>query len=439
MRKKLFSGIVVVLSACFILSAIVIFAADQLKKEKIYPDLELFSDTLSIVHSAYVEPKDIHELIYGALKGMLSSLDPHSQFLDPDEFKDLKVETEGQFGGLGIEITIKDNLLTVITPIEDTPAWKAGIKAGDRIVKIDGELTRDLELSKAVKKLRGKPGTEVKLTILRESESKVLEIKVVRDIIKVKDIKKAQIIEDGIAYVRLIEFRENTVKEFDAALKQLKSQGMNSLILDVRFNPGGLLDVAIDVTSRFVPKGSLVVSTQGRDPASKMEFKSKYNAPILDIPLVVLINEGSASGSEILAGALQDDNRAVIMGAKSFGKGSVQTVIPMKDGSALRLTTSKYFTPSGRSIHNIGIEPDIVVESKIITEKEDDTVEDIFKKLEINDEKPKDKPVKKEEKNDAKKEDKDEEFFRKDNQLLRAIDLIKAIKVYNKRKVEKVE
>lgn len=433
MRKKLFGGIVVILSACFILSAIVIFAAEQLKKEKIYPDLELFSDALSIVHSAYVEPKDIHELIYGSLKGMLSSLDPHSQFLDPDEFKDLKAETEGQFGGLGIEITIKDNLLTVITPIEDTPAWKGGIKAGDRIVKIDGELTRDIELSNAVKKLRGKPGTEVKLTILRESESKVLEIKIVRDIIKVKDIKRAQIIEDGIAYVRLIEFRENTVREFDNALKQLKSKGMNSLILDVRFNPGGLLEVAIDVTSRFLPKGSLIVSTQGRDAASKIEFKSKYNTPILDMPMVVLINEGSASGSEILAGALQDDNRAVIMGSKSFGKGSVQTVIPMKDGSALRLTTSKYFTPSGRSIHNIGIQPDIVVESRVISEKEEDSAEDIFRKLEINDEKPAEDKAKEEEKKDDKKEDKDEDFIRKDNQLLRAIDLIKAIKVYNKK------
>jgi carboxyl-terminal processing protease len=435
------------------LGAFVLFGAEKLKKEKVYPDLELFSDALTIVHTAYVEEKSIHDLIYGSLKGMLASLDPHSQFLDPEAFKELKVETEGQFGGLGIEITIKDNLLTIITPIEDTPAWKAGAMAGDRIVKIDGELTRDITLSDAVKKLRGKPGTEVKLTILRESESRVLELTIVRDIIKVKDVKKAQILEDGIAYIRLIEFREGTVKEMEAALAQLKEKGMNALILDVRYNPGGLLETAVDATSFFVPKDSLVVWTQGREADSKQEFKSHKTNGYLGMPMVVLINQGSASGSEILAGALQDHQRAIIMGTKSFGKGSVQTVIPMSDGSALRLTTSKYFTPSGRSIHNIGIQPDIVVEPRLLSEDEVNEQDDIFKQLETREEdlnkaankekldkEQKEQPAKEKKAQDEKEKQTQpqsllerEDFYRYDYQLLRAVDLLKAIKVYNKR------
>lgn len=460
MRKRIFATASVLFFLSLTISGIMLFGAEKLKKDKVYPDLELFSDALSIVHSAYVEEKSVHDLIYGALKGMLASLDPHSQFLEPDAFKELKVETEGQFGGLGIEITIKDNLLTIITPIEDTPAWKAGVMAGDRIVKIDGELTRNIELSDAVKKLRGKPGTEVQLTILRESENKVLEFTIVRDVIKVKDVKKAQILEDNIGYIRLVEFREETAKQLEAALKQLKDKGMDSLIFDVRYNPGGLLDVAVDVTSYFLPKDSLVVWTQGREAGSKQEFKSKQMAGFaLDIPMVVLINEGSASGSEILAGALQDQRRAIIMGTKSFGKGSVQTVIPMSDNSALRLTTSKYFTPSGRSIHNVGIEPDIVVEQRIIPDSELIVEEDVFKKLQTREEDLNmgKKPPKAEKVSPAKEEKKDsnikpegkdkkvapedlsetEDFYRRDYQLLRAIDLLKAIKVYNKR-AEKV-
>lgn len=441
MRKRFFVGAMVIFTAIFALSALVIFGAEQLKKENVYPQLELFSDALTIVHSVYVDQVIVHDLIYGALKGMLASLDPHSQFLDPEAYKELKVETEGQFGGLGIEITIKDNLLTIITPIEDTPAWKAGVKTGDRIVKIDGELTRDITLPDAVKKLRGKPGTEVNLTILRESESKILEIKIVRDIIKINDVKKVQILEEGIGYIRLIEFREDSAKEFEGALKRLKESGMAGLILDVRYNPGGLLDVAIDITSYFLPKDSMVVWTQGRGAESKVEFKSKGKDHLLDMPMVVLINEGSASGSEILAGALQDHHRAIIMGTKSFGKGSVQTVIPMSDGSALRLTTSKYFTPSGRSIHNIGIEPDIVVEPRLIEEDESSEKDDIFKQLEENDNPKKEdnalpKDGKEKPKPEEKKKDESllekEDFYRRDAQLLRALDLLKAIKVYNK-------
>jgi carboxyl-terminal processing protease len=354
---------------------------------------------------------------------MLSSLDPHSQFMDPDTYNELKVDTEGKFGGIGIQITIKDGLLTVVTPIEDTPAWKAGVKTNDRIVKINGELTRDITLTDAVKKLRGKPGETVNMSILRESEKKILEFKIAREIIKIKDIKEARILEDGIAYIRLVEFRENTPKDIDSALENLKKSGMNAFILDLRNNPGGLLDVAVRVTEKFIPKDKLICSTKGRVNKQNLEFRALSNNPILDLPMAVLINEGSASGSEIVAGALQDYRRAIIVGIKSFGKGSVQTVIPLSDGSALRLTTSKYFTPLGHEIHGKGVIPDIAVEEgriKLDTEKEPPTEkpQDIFEEIENKEKQP--KPKKEEQTFD----------YKSDNQLMRAVDILKAIKFY---------
>jgi carboxyl-terminal processing protease len=350
---------------------------------------------------------------------MLSALDPHSQFMDPDTYNELKVDTEGKFGGLGIEITVKDGLLTVITPIEDTPAWKAGIKANDRIVKINNELTRDITLTDAVKKMRGKAGEAVNLTILRESEKKILEFKIVRDIIKIKDIKEARILEDGIGYIRLVEFRENTPQDIDVVLEKLKKEGMNAFILDLRNNPGGLLDVAVKVAERFVEKGKLVVYTKGRKLSQNLEFISRYAQPILDLPMVVLVNEGSASGSEIVAGTLQDYKRAIVLGTKTFGKGSVQTVIPLGDGSALRLTTSKYFTPLGREIHGKGIMPDIVVEEGKV---EPETQE------ELKTEKPQDifEEIEKKEKTVPQEGLK----YKSDNQLSRAIDVLRAVKIY---------
>jgi carboxyl-terminal processing protease len=339
--------------------------------------------------------------------------------MDPETYNELKIETEGKFGGLGIEITIKDGLLTVVTPIDDTPAWKAGIKAGDRIVKIDDQLTRDMELSDAVKKMRGKPGDPVTLTILRESEKKLLDIKIVRDMIKIRDIKEARILEDGVGYIRLVEFRENSQQEFQNALDRLYKEGMNSLILDLRNNPGGLLDVAVKVAEKFVDKGKLIVSTKGRKPNQNFEFNSHNSKPVLTMPVVVLINEGSASGSEIVAGCLQDYKRALIIGTKSFGKGSVQTVIPLSDGSALRLTTSKYFTPSGKVIHGKGVDPDIVVESVAPASKEEDEkqvkVDQVFDQLE---------------KNEKQNKDKQEFNWKSDNQLVRAVDILKAAKFY---------
>jgi carboxyl-terminal processing protease len=336
-------------------------ASRENKKEELYRQVELFSDTLAIIQEDYVDETKPKDLIYGALKGLLSSLDEHSQFLDPDAYSELKIDTEGKFGGLGIEITIKDGMLTIITPIEDTPAWRAGIKAGDGIVKINDELTREMTLTDAVKKMRGKPGETIKLSILREGDKKLLEFPIKREMIKIKDVKYAKILEPGIGYIRLTEFRENTAQQLNAAITSLSKQKMNALILDLRNNPGGLLDEAARITGKFIPQGKLIVYTKGRKSSEDVRFTSQVKNPILNLPLVILINEGSASGSEVVAACLQDYKRAMIIGTKSFGKGSVQAIIPLGDGSALKLTTSKYFTPSGKVIHGKGVIPDIIV------------------------------------------------------------------------------
>lgn len=418
MRKKAIFGLIIAAGALAILSA-AFSGQDEKKnaKDELYRQVELFADSLAIVQSDYVSDVPPKELIYSALKGMLSGLDPHSQFLDPDTYSELKVDTQGKFGGLGIEITIKDGLLTVVTPIEDTPAWNAGIKAGDRIVRINDNLTRDMTITEAVKVLRGKPGTSVNLTILRESEKKVLEFKVVRDTIKIKDIKEARILDDGIGYIRLVEFRENTGRDIQNTLESLKKQGMKAFILDLRNNPGGLLDSAVKVAELFIEKKNLVVSTQGRQKEQNLQFFSSNSRPFLGFPMAVLINEGSASGSEIVAGCLQDYKRAVVIGTKSFGKGSVQTVVPLQDGSALRLTTAKYYTPGGRQIHEKGLVPDIIAEEAVLQPVEgalsqEDRKKEVFEQLE------------KEEKK-AKKENAWD--YRQDTQLMRAMDVLKAL------------
>jgi len=414
MRKKIIIGILI---SSFILTVYTIsLGIERKKKEEIYKQMELFSDAFVNIQSDYVEEKDPKDLIYGALKGMLSSLDPHSQFLTPEEYSELKQETTGEFGGLGIEITTKDGLLTVVTPIEDTPAWKTGIKSGDKIVKIDGEITRDITLQQAVRKLRGKPGAEVNITILREGVKELLEFKITRDIIKIKDVKDVIILEDNTGYIRLVEFRENTHNEFEKEIKRLRDEGCDSLILDLRNNPGGLLDVAVKITQIFLESNKLIVSIKGRKENQNMEYKSKYPHPFIDLPLVVLVNSGSASGSEIVAGCLQDYRRAIILGEKTFGKGSVQTVIPLFDGSALRLTTSKYFTPKAREIHGKGIQPDIIVEEKEISEiSKEAKPKDIFEKME-----------------EKESERKIPEKYSQDPMILRALGVIKAIKIYKK-------
>ncbi|MCX5697478.1 MAG: S41 family peptidase [Candidatus Omnitrophica bacterium] len=423
MYKKI---VVVLLLGTVILffSTFAISSSDKRKKDELYREVAIFSDALAIIQSDYVDETKPKDLIYGALRGMLAALDPHSQFMDPETYNELKIDTTGKFGGLGIEITIKDGLLTVVTPLEDSPAWKAGIKAGDRIVKINDDLTRDITLTDAVKKLRGRPGEAINVTVLRESEKKLIEFKLVRDIIKIEDIKEARIIKDGIGYIRITEFRESTPRDISIALQNLSKQGMNSLILDLRNNPGGLLDAAVSVSEKFLEKGKKVVSTRGRNKANQsMDFLSQEAHPITKLPMVVLINEGSASASEIVAAALQDHKRAIVLGVKSFGKGSVQTVIPLSDGSALRLTTSKYFTPAGHQIHGKGVMPDIVVEeTKTETARvpeEPEKSEEIFNQIENKQAAPK--------KDTA-------AALKADNQLMRAVDILKGIGIFNRLK-----
>lgn len=407
MRKRLlivFIGVIFIFcGACLAVSGI-----EKKKNDELYRQVEVFSDTIAIIQSAYVEEVKPKELIYGALKGMLASLDAHSQFMDPDAYEELKADTEGKFGGLGIEITIKDGLLTVITPIEDTPAWKAGLKPADRIIKINDELTREMTLSDAVKKMRGKTGETVKLSILRESQKKLLEFKIARQVIKIRDIKQASILQDGIGYIRISEFSENTPRDFDSALDKLLKQNMNSLILDLRNNPGGLLDSAVKVSERFIPAGKLIISASGRDKSQKFEVKSEAKKPIVALPLAVIINEGSASGSEIVAACLQDYKRAAILGKKSFGKGSIQTVIPLFDGSALRLTTGRYLTPSGKLIHGKGVTPDILVEDSAVDGQ-------------------KTAPEDKEPDKDLKSPEFD---YKSDPQIIHALEALKAAKLY---------
>jgi len=333
-----------------------------------YENLEIFSDALSIVQNEYVEEVSSDDLVYGALRGMLNQLDAHSQFMAPDIYKELKVETEGHFGGLGIVISLDDNkMLTVISPIEDTPASKAGIISGDKIIKINGESSQGLILEEAVKKLRGPKGSKVTITILRlhedeeEGGPEELDFTLTRDEIKIPSVK-SKMLDHDVGYIRLVEFSERTGRDLEKKLKELNEEGARALVLDLRSNPGGLLNVAAEVSDKFLDKGRLIVYTQSRSSDQNMRFKSKRDSTIdPDLPIVVLVNGGSASAAEIVAGALMDWHRAVILGEKTFGKGSVQSIIPLSDGSALRLTTAKYLTPNGHSINGVGISPDIEV------------------------------------------------------------------------------
>ena len=366
-------GICVFLILCsfiYFTQCVSVEAADQ--DAELYEQIELFSDAVTIVRSDYVENPEPKKLVYGALSGMLSSLDEYSQFMDPEEFKEIQIETKGEFGGLGIEISIRDNTLTVITPMDGTPAYKAGIKAGDKIIKIDGELTQDITLTGAVKKLRGKPKTKVVLSILRKGEKGLLDFTIARSIIKLESIKTAKMLDDELGYIRLIEFQEKTPRDLNNKLLELQKKGMKGLILDVRNNPGGLLDTAFEVSSKFLPSGAIVVSLEGRVPKQNKIFKTRGNKGFTDFPMIVLVNEGSASASEIVAGAIQDNERGIVVGTKTFGKGSVQTVVPLVDGSAVRLTTAVYHTPSGRVISHKGIIPDVEIKPEEKAEKSDD-------------------------------------------------------------------
>jgi carboxyl-terminal processing protease len=371
MRKRLFYGVLLtVLGLNLFFGAQFYFrSAQAAEKNDVYSNLELFTRVLERVRQDYVDGENLtyQDLIYGALRGMLNTLDPHSEFMEPAKYNELKNDTEGVFGGVGIVLGLRGEQLTVIAPIEDTPAFRAGIMSGDRIVKIEGRSTEKLSVTEAVKRLRGQPGTEVTISVLRPSTGAVKDHKLTRANIKlhtVKDIngnREFPLGEDKIGYVHLIQFGEQTMSELDAALKKLEAQGLQGLIVDLRDNPGGLLDAAAKVCEKFLQPRTLVVSTEGRDPAEKKEYRATSRGQLPKLPLVVLVNGGSASASEIVAGCLQDLKRAVIVGEQTFGKGSVQSVIPLPDGSALRLTTAKYYTPSHKVIHEKGITPDILV------------------------------------------------------------------------------
>ncbi len=338
-------------------------AEAQAGKDSPYEMYALFSKVVEQVRANYVEGEKstYRDLIYGALRGMLQSLDPHSQFMDEEAFKAMKEDTAGKFGGLGITIGVQDAVLTVIAPMEDTPAFRAGLLSGDKIIEINGESTDGLALEDAVKKLRGDPGTKVKIKIFRPKTQLVKEFELERAVINVPSIKDTRVLDGGIGYVRMLQFGEDTADDLQRALDELEAQQVKALVLDLRSNPGGLLTAAVDVAQKFLRRGNLIVFTRGRDNRLERSYRARAREIFPFVPMAVLINGYSASASEIVAGALQDNRRAVLVGEKSFGKGSVQSVLPQDGDTAIRLTTAKYYTPSERVIHDHGIEPDVVV------------------------------------------------------------------------------
>jgi len=354
----------------FVSGILILFVAGFLfginaKTEKQSPEsdieyLGLFTQVYKLVKDYYVEPVEPKKLIHGALKGMLSSLDPFSAYFPPEEFKEFTTETQGEFGGLGIEIMMENHKLIIVAPIEDTPAWKAGLKPGDIILEIDGKPVEKMTLMQAVKLMRGKPGTKVTLTIWRKGLEKPIKVTITRAIIKIKSVKTRELENGSIGYIRLTQFQENSAEDFEKALEKFKNK--KGIIIDLRNNPGGLLTTAVAIADMLLPEGKLIVYTKGRIPRSNEEFYSN-SEPIVpeDLPIVLIVNKGSASASEILTGALRDNNRALAVGDTTFGKASVQTLIPLEDGSGVKITTAYYYTPSGKLIMWKGITPDIVV------------------------------------------------------------------------------
>jgi carboxyl-terminal processing protease len=336
--------------------------------KSVYKDIKIFNEVFDMVKKNYVDEVDSSTLIRGAINGMIRSLDPHSSFMTPDLYKELEVETQGQFGGIGIEITILKDILTVVSPIEDTPAFNAGVKSGDQIIKIDGKSTKDITIMEAVKKLRGPKDTKVTITIMRESMSKPKDIVLTRAIVQIKSVK-SKIFENNIGYIRIASFHERTADDLRKVLREIseKLRSMKGFVLDLRNDPGGLLIQAIEVSDMFLKSG-IIVSTRGRTKNMETKAMARNDGNEITCPIVVLVNEGTASAAEIVAGALQDNGRALIIGMQTFGKASVQTVIALEDGSALKLTTARYYTPNGRSIQAEGIKPDIVVKYIRLTE-----------------------------------------------------------------------
>jgi carboxyl-terminal processing protease len=399
------------------------FATSPVDAASDYQELQLFTDVLTIVKRSYVEEVSIEDLVYGAIDGMMASLDPHSGFMPPDIYREMKVDTRGEFGGVGIEISVRDGVLMIIAPLEDTPASRAGLLAGDQIIKIEDAFTKDMELMEAVKLMRGEPGSQISITVLREAFDRPQRFTLTREVIKVKSVK-ARTLEEGFGYIRLSQFQERTAAELDKALDTLRDEnpdGLQGLVLDLRNNPGGLLDQAVEVADRFLADG-LIVYTQGREEDAQMEFSASRSGTEPEYPVVVLINGGSASASEIVAGALRDQGRAVLMGTRSFGKGSVQTIIPLSDDSGLRLTTARYYTPNGISIQARGIDPDIEVIAGKITEVAEATP---FREQDLKNHFETESPAEQA----ADQTLAPDEEVRSDYQLLRALDLLKGWKI----------
>ncbi len=457
-RSKLSRLAVVMLAFGYLVCGATVERANAMPKKKTntgsrntYEELSVFSNVLHLIQGNYVEEVEVKDLVQGAIRGMLRTLDPHSSFMTPDMYKEMQIDTRGEFGGLGIEIGIRDGILTVISPIEDTPAFRAGIEAGDKIIKISGESTKNMTLTDAVKLMRGKKGTPITITIARESFTTPKDFVIVRDIIKLKSTR-GKLIDDGIGYVKITSFQEKTTKDLHKALEKMTADdGMSKgLILDLRNNPGGLLNQAVGVSDTFIDSG-LIVYTDGRLRSQKTQFPAKESGTYKDFPIVVLVNSGSASASEIVAGALQDHKRAIVIGIKTFGKGSVQTIMSLDDGSALRLTTAKYYTPNGRSIQAKGIVPDIEVKrilkkpaeveaelpdnkSHVMREKDLDhhfeNEPDKGSKEKDADNADEEKDENSENGEDGEEKVKKKEYDLNDNQLVRAIDILKSLDIF---------
>ena len=393
-------------------------------------ELRAFTEVYSKIKSDYVEDVDDKKLLEDAITGMLAGLDPHSSYLDPQGFKEVRIGTEGQFGGLGIEVTMENGFIKVVSPIEDTPAARAGIEPGDLIVRLDDKAVKGLTLSDAVKLMRGKPGSVITLTVIREGEAKPLKVDITRAVIKIQSVK-SRILEPGYGYLRITQFQANTGQNLKTALRKLETENkgkLKGMVLDLRNNPGGVLNAAVAVSDVFLSDG-LIVYTEGRVSDSKLKFSATSSEAIKGAPLVVLVNGGSASASEIVAGALQDHGRAIIMGTKTFGKGSVQTIMPMSNGAALKLTTARYYTPSGKSIQATGIEPDIITEDVKVTKNEQG--EDRLKEADLSGHLEGSDEVKSTDKKDkektTEKKSTDDDF-----QLNEALTLLKGINIYTK-------
>ncbi len=399
----------------------------------VYKNIEIFTEVLRQIEKSYVEPREPQELIYGAIKGMVHNLDPHSSFMTKEEYRELMLETKGSFTGIGVEITVKDNFLTVVSPIEGTPADKVGMKAGDKIIKIENKRTKDMSLMEAVKKIRGPKGTKVNLTIMREGEAKPLEFSITRGVIPLISVRQ-YFLTPEIGYVRISNFQSKTVKDLSAALEEMeKGREIKGLVLDLRNNPGGLLSQAIEVSDLFLNSG-LIVSTKGRISSQNITATAHTDKKPRTYPIIVLINSGSASAAEIVAGALQDNKRALVLGTRSFGKGSVQTILPLSDGSGLRLTTARYYTPSGKSIQSSGIVPDIELDFTPPNEKEKKDVGKFVREedLEGHMENEAGEAIAPVEKNDEMEKDRRVKMLlERDNQVRHAVELLKTWTIFS--------